>query len=754
MADDDPKKADAQDQPQPSEAAQKPEAGQAKPAPAATAAPAVPAAPPKPAPQPSVLDSIGEGLERIGAMRGALYRVILGQMQRTKADEAKQARMELPLPGFNIKNIKQNVEFPKFDDLSQVDITYPLIEPFAYANIKWDDANKELVYNVVQPQLDDKDRQVLKRISSALIELVDVELTSIKEQGKIVEYLEQQISKIIKQFGMDLPPDRYARVMYFIYRNFVGFNEIEPFLQDPNIEDISCDGTGAPMYVVHRKFGSIKTNVEIADMETLREFVIKIAERTGRYVSYAEPVLEGTLPDGSRVSATLAGDVATRGPTFTIRKFSERPFSPVDVMNSKTISAPLMAYFWYLIEYGASILVVGGVATGKTSFLNSLCMFIPPEAKIVSIEDTRELRIPNEHWVPTLARVGFGIPMPGGEKYGGVSLFDLLKQSFRQNPDYVIVGETRGAEAYVMFQGMSSGHPSMSTFHAGSVDTVIKRLTTAPIDLSPTLIESLNVIAVMVHAREKGKSARRVKEITEILSVDAKTSEVSTNVVFRWDPASDTFYQMNDSVVVRKLVEAKGGTEEQAKEEMRKRTLVLEWMKAQGITDYSEVTRIINRYYKEPKTLMEQLGSFKAPKEDELRMMQPLPGAAAEEPAVAPQPVPVVQPAARPRPQPQLAALPVMQPEAKPGAAAVATKPRPRPAPFKFLEAENPIDAMAAEAKPVGGAAEEAAAEEEPEAEVVEALIPAASVLGLFNFKFVKERREQLKRELRDLAAV
>jgi len=738
MADDDPRKADAQNQPQPSEAAQKPAA---------------------PAPQPSVLDSIGEGLERIGAMRGALYRVILDQMQRTKADEAKQARMELPLPGFNITNVKQNVEFPKFDDLSQVDITYPLIEPFAYANIKWDAVNKELVYNVVQPQLDDKDRQVLKRISSALIELVDVELTSIKEQGKIVEYLEQQISKIIKQFGMDLPPDRYARVMYFIYRNFVGFNEIEPFLQDPNIEDISCDGTGALMYVVHRKFGSIKTNVEIADMETLREFVIKIAERTGRYVSYAEPVLEGTLPDGSRVSATLAGDVATRGPTFTIRKFSERPFSPVDVMNSKTVSAPLMAYFWYLIEYGASILVVGGVATGKTSFLNSLCMFIPPEAKIVSIEDTRELRIPNEHWVPTLARVGFGIPMPGGEKYGGVSLFDLLKQSFRQNPDYVIVGETRGAEAYVMFQGMSSGHPSMSTFHAGSVDTVIKRLTTAPIDLSPTLIESLNVIAVMVHAREKGKSARRVKEITEILSVDAKTSEVSTNVVFRWDPASDTFYQMNDSVIVRKLVEAKGGTEEKAKEEMRKRTLVLEWMRAQGITDYSEVTRIINRYYKEPKTLMEQLGAFKAPKEDELRVMkslpEPMPEAAAEEPAVAPQPVPAVQPAARPRPQPQLAPpVPVLQPEAKPVAAAVATKPRPRPAPFKFLESENPIDAMAAEAKPIGGAAEEAAAEEEPEAEVVEALIPAASVLGLFNFKFVKERREQLKRELRDLAAV
>jgi len=715
--------------------------------------PEKPAAPQAPA---FSMESIGEGIERIKAMRGALYRVIMEQMQRSKEDEAKIARLELPLPGFNIKKIKQTAEFPKFDDISQVDVTYPLIEPFAYANIKWDPVDKGLMYNVVQPQLDDKDRQMLKKISSALIELVEVELTSIKEEGKVVEYLEKQIAKIIRQFGLEMPPERYARIMYFIYRNFVGFNEIEPFLQDPNIEDISCDGTGAPMYVVHRKFGSIKTNVVIDDLEYLREFVIKIAERTGRYVSYAEPVLEGTLPDGSRVSATLAGDVATRGPTFTIRKFSERPFSPIDVMNVKTASAALMSYFWYLIEYGASILVVGGVATGKTSFLNSLCMFIPPEAKIVSIEDTRELRIPNEHWVPTLARVGFGIPMPGGEKYGGVSLFDLLKQSFRQNPDYVIVGETRGKEAYVMFQGMSSGHPSMSTFHAGSVDTVIKRLTTSPIDLSPTLIESLNVIVVMVHAREKGKSARRIKDITEILSVDAKTSEVKTNVVFTWDPVSDTFVKVNDSVIARKLVEAKGGTIEQAIKEMEVRTVVLEWMRAQGITDYTEVTKIINRYYKEPKILMEQMAGFQIPKGAELKSAKPM---QTEVPQARPQPEPPEPVKEEPVPAPNIEPQPRPQPQLQPVAAEPArAKPRPKPKPkakpFKFLESENPLDAMAEagseQAMLAVGApakAEEAERAEVP-AESPRELPDTNSVLGLFNLKFVKERAEQLKREL------
>jgi len=792
MADENPPKAEAQPQPADQSKAPDADADAKKPQPAEE--------------KPGIMSGITDGLERIGSMRGALYRAITDQMTRAKPEKVpetenvkakKPAEPELmALPGFRLKNVKPNIDFPKYDDISQIDITYPLIEPFAYANIKWDSVNKELVYNVIQPELTDNDKQVIKKISEALIELVEVELTSIKEEGKIIEYLEKQIAKIIRQFGLNLPPAQYARIMYFIYRNFVGFNEIEPFLQDPNIEDISCDGTGAPMYIVHRKFGSIKTNVSINEMEYLREFIIKIAERTGRYVSYAEPVLEGTLPDGSRVSATLAGDVATRGPTFTIRKFSERPFSPIDVINSKTISSPLMAYFWYIIEYGASILIVGGVATGKTSFLNSICMFIPPESKIVSIEDTRELRIPNEHWVPTLARVGFGIPLPGGEKYGGVSLFDLLKQSFRQNPDYVIVGETRGPEAYVMFQGMSSGHPSMSTFHAGSVDTVIKRLTTPPIDLSPTLIESLNVIAVMVHAREKGKSARRIKEVTEILSVDPKTAETKTNVVFTWDPASDRFLQLNNSIMVRKLVEAKGGNAEDAAKEIKQRTRVLEWMRAQGITDFTEVTKIINRYYKEPKVLLEQMGAFQTPKDAEVKIgkleelqQQPLqPEVVIEEP----EPPAPAEPVAIPRPEPParpvqpVVPVYVMMPQppapapapapAPPAPQVIAVEPEPprppaakaeRPKPLNFMDAENPIEGMAKEEADIEKLAAEGrtrgglvvpGGEEAADAGVqigyVGPFNGTPAVLGLFNFKFVKEMREQLKRELRNMAAV
>ncbi|MEM5773144.1 MAG: type II/IV secretion system ATPase subunit [Candidatus Aenigmatarchaeota archaeon] len=543
-------------------------------------------------------------IKKILSLKGALYRKL---KEAEKKKEEKTILDEI-LPGFAVMKPKRIVEFPDVEEITKVNVVYPLLEPFAYAQIKWNPETKELVYYVIEPKLSEEDKQVLKKISEGLIELVDVELSVIKQPSKIIEYLEKNVVKVIKELGIKLTQEQYIKVMYYLYRNFVGLNEIEPFMQDPNIEDISCDGVGIPFYVVHRKYGSIKTNVVLNDLEELRELVVKLAERCGRYVSYAEPILDGTLPDGSRVAATLAGDVATRGPVITIRKFSENPFSPIEQIEMKTASPEVLAYFWYLMEHGVSVLIVGGVATGKTSFLNTLCMFIPPEAKIISIEDTRELRIPNEHWVPTLARPGFGIPMPSGEKYGGVSLFDLLKESFRQNPDYVVVGETRGEEAYVMFQGISSGHPSLSTMHAGSVETLIKRLTTPPIELSPTLIEGLDVVVVMVHAREKGKSARRIREIVEIESVDPKTGEVKYRVVYKWNPEKDEYEKVNDSIKVEKVTLAKGGKVEDAWIEIKRRGKILNWMKSKGIKDYVEVVRMINLYHKDRKKFFEIAG--------------------------------------------------------------------------------------------------------------------------------------------------
>jgi flagellar protein FlaI len=541
--------------------------------------------------------------EKIKSLRGAGYRKL-----KEAASEKK-----IELPGFIIRKVTKMQELPKFDDITKTNVTYPILEPFAYVNIKWDDSQKILIYNVIEPELNEEEKKNMERISKALIEMVEVGFGEIKEEKKAIEYIKQNVDKIIKYLGIKLSPNSYLKIMYYIYRNFIGYNEVHAILNDPYIEDISCDGINVPVYVIHRKYGSLKTNVVFADGETLRKFIVKLAERCGRYVSYAEPILDASLPDGSRVAATIASDVATKGGTFTIRKFTEKPFSPIDQIELKTANEEILAYIWYLLEHRASLLVVGGTATGKTSFLNSICMFIKPEAKIVSIEDTRELRLTHEHWIPGLARPGFGIPLPTGEKYGSVTLFDLLKEAFRQNPDYVIVGEVRGQEAYVLFQGIASGHASLSTLHAGSASDVVKRLISPPIELPPVLLEGLDAIIVMTFAKEKGGAARRVKEIEEVVSVDEK-GNVKTNLVYRWDPVTDTFEKVNESFRLKKIANYIGVSYDMVLEDIERRKKFLRWLLSQGIKDYIEVTKYINEFYKNPKKFEEIIGKVSVEK--------------------------------------------------------------------------------------------------------------------------------------------
>ncbi len=530
------------------------------------------------------------------ALRGALRKKI----------EALTSKRKVEYPVVRVKEPRHLIIFPSTKAFAKIDIKYPLLEPFVYARIKWEQKKRGLVYHIIEPKLSKKEEGILKTVKKDLLETIDVELSTIKEKGQTFEYVQKKLVKILDDENLVLSSETYVKISYFIYRDFVGFNEIEGLLHDPYIEDIGCPGLNIPVFVVHRKFGSIETNIVYKDSSYLNNFVIKLAERCGRYISYAKPLLDGSLPDGSRVQATLAKDVTTKGPTFSIRKFRIEPFSPVDIINLRTASPELMAYLWLVTEARASTLICGGVSSGKTTFLNSISMFIPPEDKIVSIEDTRELNLPHENWIPSVSRVGFGIPEASGKRYGEVTLFELLKESFRQNPDYVIVGEVRGKEAYVMFQGMASGHPSIGTIHAGSIEDVIKRLETPPIELSPSLIETLDLVVIMVNAKEKGKSARRVKNIVEIESVDPKTGTPHTIKTFDWVPSTDSFSSnLQESYLLKRIAFDKGINYEKIEEEIKKRTRILEWMKKFDVTDFKEVCKLVNIYYKEPSIIME-----------------------------------------------------------------------------------------------------------------------------------------------------
>lgn len=419
-----------------------------------------------------------------------------------------------------------------------------------------------------------------------------------------------KLNQIISDYEIAVNEAEYNKVLYYIYRNFLGLEIIEPLMQDPEIEDISCDGVKIPIFVFHRKYGSLRTNLMFMEAEELNKFITKLAQRCGKHISVAEPLLDGALPDGSRLQATFSsgGDIAMRGSTFTIRKFTKDPLTIIDFMNFGTIPAKIAAYLWLAIEFRNSILISGGTATGKTSALNSLCLFLHPEAKIVSIEDTPEIRLPHEHWIAKVARSGYGAEEEGRRR-GEISMFDLLKAALRERPDELIVGEVRGEEAYVLFQGMATGHAGIATIHAESVEAVINRLKTPPINLSPGLLQHLDIILVMGFSRIKGIDVRRIKDVVEVVGVDVKTGKPITNELFRWVPSGDYFEFASDkSYILNKIVAEKGIPEESIWEELNRRSAVLDWMKKQGIRYYEDVGRIVATYYKDPQEILKRIG--------------------------------------------------------------------------------------------------------------------------------------------------
>ncbi len=267
-----------------------------------------------------------------------------------------------------------------------------------------------------------------------------------------------------------------------------------------------------------------------------------------------------------------------------------------------TLSPEILAYFWLLLQYKGNLMISGGTSSGKTTLLNAIAFFIPPDARVISIEDTRELNLPRENWLPAVARTSIGIG-----KVGEVDLFDLLKNSFRQNPDYVIVGEVRGKEAFVLFQGMASGHASISTIHADSLDTLIRRLQTPPINLSPTLVNSLDCVAIMTHALINNKHTRRLKEIVEVVNIE-KDGTALINTPFVWNPAQDVFYYKKQSKVFEKISARFGISVPVLQDEFVKRAKLLYNLFQRRIYDFEEMRKIVMDYYRDPAGVLRAYG--------------------------------------------------------------------------------------------------------------------------------------------------
>jgi type IV secretory pathway ATPase VirB11/archaellum biosynthesis ATPase/intein/homing endonuclease len=277
---------------------------------------------------------------------------------------------------------------PKTDNRANIDVRYALIAPYASVHIHWDAQNKELLYELEEPILSAPEKAVLDRLESAMLELVNINVAKDKTMKNMIDYIDKTARLLIEELNMVVPEQSYEKLFYYLFRDFIGLNETEPMLRDYFIEDIECNGVGSPVYVVHRVYRNIKTNLHFTDVEKLAGFVEKLAQRSGKYVSYAKPILDGRLPDGSRVNATYTEDVTSKGPTFTIRKFTKMPWTPTQLIALNTLSPEMLAYFWILIQYKSNIFLTGGTASGKTTLLNAIAFFVPPEARVVSIEDS------------------------------------------------------------------------------------------------------------------------------------------------------------------------------------------------------------------------------------------------------------------------------------------------------------------------------------------------------------------------------
>lgn len=490
----------------------------------------------------------------------------------------------------------------KTKDKTQIDVRYNLIYPFAFAHIYWNPKISEVVYEVEQPILNEQEEHVRREVTNAMRQMVNFSTVIEKNEEQLFEYIDKMFKLIATELGFEISYDTYKKIYYYLCRDFMGFNKVDPLLRDYFVEDIECNGAEYPIFIVHRVFRNLRTNVIFNDMEILTSFVEKIAQRAGKYISYANPILDGSLPDGSRVNATYTKDITSRGPTFTIRKFTKTPWTPPQLISFNTLSPEMLAYLWILIQYKMNILITGGTASGKTTLLNAMAFFIPPESRVVSIEDTRELNLPRENWLPSVVRTSVGL-----KKVGEVDLFGLLRSSFRQNPDYVIVGEVRGKEAYVLFQGMASGHSSISTIHAESVDTVIKRLETPPINLSPTLLNVLDCVCIMTHAIVNKKETRKLKEVVEIVNVTPEGIAL-TNTPYTWNPADDQFYFKKNSKIFEKIGKRYGMEMPELQLEFQRRVRIIYELYRQKIFEFQKVQDIINEYYKKPDEVLKRFG--------------------------------------------------------------------------------------------------------------------------------------------------
>ncbi len=485
------------------------------------------------------------------------------------------------------------VDFSGLPGYEEVD-RYWVNAPFAFISVNYDpDAHKHLYY-VVEPQLSEFEQGLLEQlfddVRGPLLYREDVD--DDPEQA-----LRDELKSRLEEYGVHVSDETFYRLFYYLYRSFQGYGRLDPLMHDPHIEDISCDGPNTPVFLYHNEYTDIETNI-IYEPQELANFVIQLAQRSGRHVSVADPLTSTTLPDGSRIELALGEEVTPKGSAFTIRKYADEPFTPIDLLKYGTVDRRMLAFLWLAIQNNKSLLFAGGTAAGKTTSMNAVSMFIPPRAKVLTIEDTRELSLYHDNWLSSVTRERMG------DK--DITMYDLLRSALRHRPEYILVGEVRGEEAITLFQAMNTGHTTFSTMHADSVQTVINRLENDPINVPRPMVTSLDILWVQVLGRSGGERVRRAKTLAEIEGIDQRTGELDYSNTYSWKSTNDTFIERN-SELLEDIREERGWSESELLEELRNRRRFLKYLQNEEVTDYRRFTSMVNKYYADKDAVLDQI---------------------------------------------------------------------------------------------------------------------------------------------------
>ncbi|WP_297469140.1 type II/IV secretion system ATPase subunit [Thermococcus sp.] len=484
-------------------------------------------------------------------------------------------------------------------------ILYPVGDPI-FIHIFADPATAEKRYIVIEPRIETREEEEkYNKIRDKILEIAPTRDIP-EEQEEFERFLDalfdEAVLSLVKSgkgspFGKGqrfvITKEEMEKFRYLIKRDIIGIGPLEPLARDPYIEDIHIIGANN-VSLVHKIFEMMQTNITFGDDVKLADYFKNISERIGRPVSDRNPIVDGALPDGSRINIIYSPDVSIKGPSATIRKFSATPISITQLIAWGTLSAEVAAYLWIALEYGMSVFVCGETASGKTTLLNSIIPFIKPGSKIFTAEDTPEVQVPHPVWQRLITR-------ERGPEESRVTLFDLLKAALRSRPNYIIVGEIRGAEGAIAFQAMQTGHPVMSTFHAGDVKKMIQRFTGHPINVPITFIDNLNIAVFQQAVYVKGKFLRRTVSVVEIEGYYEELGGVATRNVFEWDPVADKhiFRGFNNSYILERKIAEIAGYEDPKDiyNELFLRARILQRMVELGITNYWDVYKEIKAFY-------------------------------------------------------------------------------------------------------------------------------------------------------------